>query len=52
MCGGGIEGAQPLIDAVNECCDGASGSAYCQEVCRIIETNPAASTFFGTCDQF
>ncbi len=51
-CGPGVEGAQPLIDAVNECCDGRADSRLCTDLCGIIATNDVAIGFFPTCEAF
>lgn len=50
MCGGGIEGARPFIDAVNTCCEGRTDSPFCVDVCTIIRTNSVAGSFFPTCE--
>ena len=49
QCGAGVEGAQPLIDALNTCCDGRTDSTYCRDVCTAILTNDVAADFFPTC---
>jgi poly(3-hydroxybutyrate) depolymerase len=51
-CGPGLEGAEPLLDAVNQCCDGASGSLLCGQVCAAIGNNSVAKAFFPVCEQF
>jgi poly(3-hydroxybutyrate) depolymerase len=39
-CEGGVEGALPLVDAVNDCCDGQFGkSDVCQQICGSIMSN-------------
>ena len=48
-CGGGIDGALPLIDAINSCCAGATESAYCRFVCETVLANPVARSFFAEC---
>jgi poly(3-hydroxybutyrate) depolymerase len=48
-CGPGIDGAKPLIDAINTCCSGRSDSPYCVDACTIIYASSAARTFFTTC---
>lgn len=50
MCGPGIEGAQPFIDAINSCCEGRSDSPFCLDVCEIVATNGIAIGFFPTCE--
>ncbi len=49
MCGGGVAGARPLIDAINTCCAEAPGSAWCAEVCGALRGNSAARAYFPTC---
>jgi poly(3-hydroxybutyrate) depolymerase len=49
MCGPGIEGAQPLMDAINQCCAGKTASKFCVGLCTTINTNSAAKAFFPTC---
>jgi predicted esterase len=49
MCGPGIEGFQPAVDAINGCCDGRRDSGWCVETCRILLTNSLATSFFPTC---
>jgi poly(3-hydroxybutyrate) depolymerase len=51
-CGQGIDGALPLINAVNACCKGKTDSNYCKDVCSIIKTNSAAINYFGACQAF
>ncbi|MBK6693699.1 MAG: prolyl oligopeptidase family serine peptidase [Myxococcales bacterium] len=48
-CGPGIDGAQPLIDAINDCCAGKTGSKFCVGLCQTINQNSAAKSFFPTC---
>lgn len=50
-CGPGIEGAQPLIDAINTCCAGATSSKFCVGLCTTLNGNSAAKSFFPTCQQ-
>lgn len=52
VCGQGLEGAQPLIDAINTCCDGKSTSGWCGFACGVINENSLAGTVFPTCGQF
>ncbi len=49
ICSAGVAGARPLIDAVNTCCAGATGSAWCAEVCGTLSKNSAAKAYFPTC---
>lgn len=51
LCGPGIEGALPVIDAINACCDGKTDSLYCQEVCTIFDGSQAEG-FLTVCTQF
>lgn len=48
-CGAGIDGAKPLIDAINTCCKDRKDSPFCVDTCTIIYKNSAASSFFTTC---
>jgi predicted esterase len=48
-CGPGLEGAMPLIQAVNTCCNGRVSAPLCGGVCAVLDTNPAAKAFFPTC---
>ncbi len=48
-CGPGIQGALPAIDAINDCCDGETESAYCLEVCGILLENSATTSFLPAC---
>lgn len=52
VCGPGVEGAGPLIDAINDCCDSATDSTYCTQVCGAINTNGVAASFFPSCEAF
>lgn len=50
QCGPGINGAQPLMDAINKCCDGKrTSSPYCKTVCDSIAKNSIAITYFTAC---
>jgi poly(3-hydroxybutyrate) depolymerase len=51
-CGQGIDGAFPLIDALNTCCKGKANSGYCKDMCGIINTNAAAANYFKVCADF
>jgi predicted esterase len=51
-CGPGIDGALPLIDAINACCDGQLESAWCDDVCTIMSSNSAAFGFLSACKAF
>jgi hypothetical protein len=48
-CGAGIEGALPLINAIETCCDGRSDSSYCRELCTTLLTSSVAESFFPNC---
>jgi poly(3-hydroxybutyrate) depolymerase len=48
-CGQGIDGALPLIGAVNECCQGRTDSPYCVAICTEVNKNTAAASYFATC---
>lgn len=50
-CGPGIEGATPLFQAVNECCDGRGGSTLCVDLCTTLVASSAAKAFFPTCQK-
>ncbi len=52
QCGGGIAGASPFIDAVNQCCEGQTTSGVCQTLCGAISQNSAAAALFPTCAAF
>ncbi len=51
MCGPGISGAMPIIDAVNRCCDPESvtDSQICTDLCEALRENDVAIGFFGAC---
>ena len=49
MCGQGLAGAQPLIDAINMCCTGATNSEWCGFMCNAISMNDLAGPFFTAC---
>jgi len=49
QCGGGIEGAFPLMGAVDACCKGRSDSSFCVGMCTAINQNEAAGAFFPVC---
>jgi poly(3-hydroxybutyrate) depolymerase len=48
-CGPGIDGALPLIDAINTCCDGRTDSPWCMDVCAIMFENSVTHGFIPTC---
>jgi predicted esterase len=50
VCGPGIDGALPVIDALNACCEGRSDSPWCMDTCTILLTNSAAAGILTTCD--
>lgn len=52
VCGGGINGAAPFIEAVNTCCAGAQESQICGAFCTAILDNSAARSFFPTCESW
>lgn len=49
QCGGGIEGAFPLMGAVETCCKGQRDSSFCVGMCTSINQNEAAAAFFPAC---
>lgn len=49
ICGPGIDGALPIIDAFNTCCDGRDDSPWCIDACTILLTNSAASSLLDSC---
>ncbi len=52
QCGPGIPGAQPFIDAVNNCCQGKTASGICKRACGTIKSSSLALSFFPTCKAF
>lgn len=50
-CEQGINGAYPLIKAVNECCV-TKDSAFCAKVCTEVMKNSSAASFFSTCASY
>jgi poly(3-hydroxybutyrate) depolymerase len=48
-CGAGIEGAMPLFQTVNLCCNGKTDSKLCVDLCTTLLGNSAASAFFPAC---
>jgi len=48
-CGPGIEGALPLINAIEACCDERADSSYCMGVCSRLLTSSVAESFFPNC---
>jgi poly(3-hydroxybutyrate) depolymerase len=51
QCGQGIEGVVPLVDAVNDCCQGHADSPLCVDICTTLLTQPQAGGFFPTCTE-
>ena len=49
QCGGGIEGAFPLMNAVAACCKGRTDASFCVGICTSINQNEAAAPFFPVC---
>lgn len=49
QCGGGIEGAFPMMGAVDKCCKGHADSTFCVGLCSSINQNDAAAAFFPVC---
>lgn len=49
QCGPGVEGALPLINAVNACCGGRDDSPYCLDLCGVLVTNSTAVGFLTAC---
>ncbi|MBI4700054.1 MAG: prolyl oligopeptidase family serine peptidase [Deltaproteobacteria bacterium] len=49
LCGPGIDGALPAIDAINVCCEGQKDSGLCVDVCTIMLENSATESFLPTC---
>jgi poly(3-hydroxybutyrate) depolymerase len=52
QCAGGIAGAQPMIDTVNQCCQNQTTSGVCAELCGAIQQNSAAAALFPSCAAF
>ncbi len=50
VCGPGVDGALPVIDALNDCCDGRSDSPWCVDTCTIMLTNTATGSFLPSCE--
>jgi poly(3-hydroxybutyrate) depolymerase len=48
-CEQGINGAYPLIEAVNQCCNERKDSPYCVSLCTEINKSSSARSFFTTC---
>jgi poly(3-hydroxybutyrate) depolymerase len=48
-CGPGIDGALPVLDAINECCEGRSDSPLCMDTCTIMRGNSSTDSFLPTC---
>jgi len=51
-CAGGVEGFLPVVDALNDCCDGAADSELCTRICEALLSNDVARDFFPTCEQW
>lgn len=51
ICGPGIDGALPMIDAINSCCDGRSDSPWCMDLCAIMYENSVTHGFITTCTE-
>lgn len=49
VCGPGIDGALPAIDALNSCCDGRADSPWCVDTCTILLENNAVPSFLPSC---
>ncbi|NUP08490.1 MAG: alpha/beta fold hydrolase [Polyangiaceae bacterium] len=49
VCGPGIDGALPVIDAINACCENQTESSYCIDTCTILAENSAVLNFLPTC---
>ncbi len=50
ICGPGIDGALPIIDAINACCEGRDDSPWCVDTCTILWTNTAARGLLSSCE--
>jgi poly(3-hydroxybutyrate) depolymerase len=50
LCGPGVNGALPLIDAINACCDGKTASTYCMDLCTTLAESSTVLTFLPTCE--
>lgn len=51
-CSQGLVGALPAVNAVNECCEDAMDSEFCTYLCGLLNGNPDAAGFFGSCMAF
>lgn len=50
QCAAGIDGAAPLINAVNSCCAGKlATSKYCASICGTISQSAIAAAYFTAC---
>lgn len=49
ICGPGIDGALPIIDAFNDCCAGRDDSPWCIDACTILVANSAAGALLDGC---
>lgn len=49
VCGPGIEGSLPLMDAINTCCKNRADSTFCVATCTELNKNEAAAPFFPVC---
>lgn len=45
----GISGAEPLLQAINGCCDRAGSSGLCQSLCGSLKHNLVARPYLPTC---
>lgn len=52
MCGSGVDGAMPFINATNACCENRTDSALCQRLCGTIKTNNIAIQLVTSCEIF
>ncbi len=49
VCGPGIDGALPVIDALNSCCEDRADSPWCVDTCTILLENDAVPMFIPSC---
>lgn len=50
ICGPGVDGALPIIEALEACCDGRADSPWCVDACTILWTNSAVRSFIPSCE--
>lgn len=50
ICGPGVDGALPVVDALNVCCEGRTDSPWCADACTILWTNSAVRSFIPACE--